>query len=624
MVLVFGLYGSSLNNDYNIDDDLVTGNNSIVSKGVSAIPEIFTSPYRTGRDFSYGYRPVAKSLFAVEYEIFGKNPFVGHLVNLLLYAFSCILLFNVLILLFNKYSSLFSFFVVLVFLVHPLHTEVVLSLKNREDILSTLFSLLSLLLFVRYTYSKRIINIVFAVFCFILAYLSKESALVFAAIIPLSLYYFTDFKFSKSVLYFVLLFVLIFIVRKYVSMALPDNKVSLFVENPLFEKNNFIERFPTSMSSLLYYLKLMFVPFPLRFYYGYNMLPVVDIKDFVVLVSILVHIIMIIFALKGLKKKTVLSYSIFFYLISISMFSNILVPVNGIIAERLAYVATIGFSIFVVYLVFRLLGVDCCNMHIKNKKEQYAVFVFLFFLIPFSVISVQRVPVWKNNYTLVENDIKYLENSFVANELYARQLLFRQENPENVKQNIGLIKKHYDKCIDLYPDFYRVWNNLGFIESVVYRNYDKAVLYFNRALELKPKYPEALFQLGFVYEMKKDYIKAVEYYEKAVEIDTAYVEALSKLANWNNKTGNYKKAFEFNIKILHINPRSDVPFINTGNYFYLKSDFDNAIKFWKIAVRQNPDNYRLILNIANLYKSKGDFGNANIYYNKAQRIKRKK
>jgi len=48
-LIVFGfafiLYLNSIPNDYNLDDNLVTINHRLTSRGISAIPAIFTSHY---------------------------------------------------------------------------------------------------------------------------------------------------------------------------------------------------------------------------------------------------------------------------------------------------------------------------------------------------------------------------------------------------------------------------------------------------------------------------------------------------------------------------------------------------------------------------------------------------
>ena len=103
LILVFIIYGNTLKNKYALDDEYITvtnfpvkgkekeyiPNHTLVSKGISAIPKIWQSRYAHDSEGAFDYRPVAATTFAIEYSIFGQNPFVSHLINLLLY-FICV------------------------------------------------------------------------------------------------------------------------------------------------------------------------------------------------------------------------------------------------------------------------------------------------------------------------------------------------------------------------------------------------------------------------------------------------------------------------------------------------------------------------------------------------------
>src|SRR4051812_28179847 len=141
----FLLYFNSVFNDYNMDDELVTQNHRLTSKGISAIPEIFSSPYYEDKSgYRYEYRPMVLVTFAIEHSLFGDHAGVSHFINVLLYSLLCCLLFRVLRKLFKNYNILFPLLITLLFAAHPVHTEVVASIKNRDEILSLLFGLLSL------------------------------------------------------------------------------------------------------------------------------------------------------------------------------------------------------------------------------------------------------------------------------------------------------------------------------------------------------------------------------------------------------------------------------------------------------------------------------------------------
>lgn len=192
----FALYSNSLFNGYNMDDELVTRNHRLTSKGISAIPEIFTSPYyQDDMGYAYEYRPVVLASFAIEHSLFGDNPFVSHLINLILYALCCVLLFKVLQAISVSFTPLLSFSVTLLFAAHTSHTEVVDSIKNRDEILGLIFCLYSV--FVSFkaiqTRKKKILFLLPLVFT--LALMNKITFLSFAVIIPFALLIFTEIGF---------------------------------------------------------------------------------------------------------------------------------------------------------------------------------------------------------------------------------------------------------------------------------------------------------------------------------------------------------------------------------------------------------------------------------------------
>ena len=89
IIFVFSiiLYANAIPNGYNMDDELVTINHRLTAKGISAIPEIFTTTYyKDNAGYAYEYRPMVLSSFAIEHQIFGDSALVSHFFNVLLYG----------------------------------------------------------------------------------------------------------------------------------------------------------------------------------------------------------------------------------------------------------------------------------------------------------------------------------------------------------------------------------------------------------------------------------------------------------------------------------------------------------------------------------------------------------
>lgn len=199
--LAFLVYMNGLNNGYNMDDYLVTKDHQLTSQGISSVKQIFTSPYYSDANgYSYGYRPIVHLSFAIEHDIFGQNPQAGHFINLLLFGFSVFFLFKLLNLLFGKENYLYTFLACALFAIHPIHTEVVNSLKNRDELLSFFFAVLAGIQLIKYVQKKDIISFLLATLLFLVAILSKKSVYPMVIIIPATLYLIQNISF-KHLLY---------------------------------------------------------------------------------------------------------------------------------------------------------------------------------------------------------------------------------------------------------------------------------------------------------------------------------------------------------------------------------------------------------------------------------------
>src|SRR5665213_287244 len=193
-VFALVLYAQSISFNYTLDDGTVLRENKVTKKGVQGISEIIKHGYWYGFNQSReaAYRPTSLIMFALEWQLFDDNPHVSHLINILLYSLSCWLLFLLLCRLFEKQSMLFPFVCALLYAAHPIHTEVVDSIKSRDEILCFLFGIISMLCLIRYNNTKSILALIFGAISFFLSLLSKETGIAFLIIISLTLFVFTE------------------------------------------------------------------------------------------------------------------------------------------------------------------------------------------------------------------------------------------------------------------------------------------------------------------------------------------------------------------------------------------------------------------------------------------------
>ena len=92
--------------------------------------------------------------FAANHAVNGQNVWGYHVVNLLFHLMNGILIYLVAKHIFSRFfrydlSNSFSILAAIFFIVHPVQTESVTFISNRSELLSTLFYMLALLIFVR-------------------------------------------------------------------------------------------------------------------------------------------------------------------------------------------------------------------------------------------------------------------------------------------------------------------------------------------------------------------------------------------------------------------------------------------------------------------------------------------
>jgi hypothetical protein len=130
-------------------------------------------------DFPYlhYWRPLTLFTFFIDHQLWGLNPAGYHGVNILLNALNAVLIF--LLFYFISGEVLASFFISLLFSIHPVHVETVSWVSGRTDLLSALFVFSALLFFLLFIRRKKWLYYCLAVTCFIFGLLSKENAFLF-------------------------------------------------------------------------------------------------------------------------------------------------------------------------------------------------------------------------------------------------------------------------------------------------------------------------------------------------------------------------------------------------------------------------------------------------------------
>ena len=183
-VAVFAVYSNIYGNVFLFDDDLLIRLNTYL-RSWDTFRHLLTASTTEGAHIAGGfYRPLQNLLYFFIFQIGGEQPFGFHLLNVALHAANACLGYRLALKLgLDPRAALAG---MLIWAVHPLHTEAVTYMSGTADPLFVFFGLWSLNVLMPEPSTKRIWQ---SLPLFVLALLSKETAVVFPALAVVCLYF---------------------------------------------------------------------------------------------------------------------------------------------------------------------------------------------------------------------------------------------------------------------------------------------------------------------------------------------------------------------------------------------------------------------------------------------------
>lgn len=628
----FLLYSNTLTHQYALDDRLLITENEFTKKGILGIPEILTNDAFTGffgqkKALVAGgrYRPLTQIMFAIEYQIFGLNPFIGHLVNVILYTILVLLLFHLLRKLFHfetdkKWYYSLAFISSLIFAVHPIHTEVVANIKGRDEILSLIGALVALWFSVKYVENKKIINLFWIFLLFLIGVFAKENALTFLAIIPFSLYFFyrADKKEHILVLIPLILSSTIFMIMRHNAVGgLLEGKIPAEILNNPFINVSYGTELGTVIYTWAKYLILFIFPHPLTHdYYPYQ-IEYHDITNPLVIFLIIVFLIIMIYSAIVAFRNNLVGWAVWVSLITFSVQSNLLFNIGTFMNERFLFAPSVGLSI--------LLSVPFYNIfHGRRASLQNGIkIIILVIVLAFSVKTITRNLVWENDHTLFLTDVKTSKNSIKCNvsaggssiEL-AKVAKTEQEKNRLLREALEYLKK----AQELHRQSFYAWLLSGNAYSEMSR-WQEAHAMMQNALNINPESDDARNNMLYIAQQSfiaNDYETASKAYLSLYNVDKNNDDNLILYSHSLSYLGKADTAIIILDKIIERNPENANAWARKGEILGRAmnnmSEAENALRR---SLSINPEDKSANENLGIVLAIKGNFHESLQYFHKA-------
>ncbi len=673
MLILFSLsillYSNTWKHGFALDDTMMILDNNYTKGGFQEIPKIlsqdaFAGFLGEGKNLLSGgrYRPLSQIIFNIQYQIWGENAKLWHVQNTLFFAGIMVLAFVTLLKLFKKskteWSSL-AFITTLIGLSHPLNTEVVANIKSFDLLLTSLFSLLSLYWSFQYWDTSKKGYLVASFISLLLGILSKETAITFLAVIPLSILFFRRFESTKfiSLTAILILSTSSYFLLRFSLLGIPKSvEVTELLNNP-FLHASIGEHYATILYSWWHYIQLFLFPIDLTHdYYPYTF-GLKNWADPLVIFSVLFHLSLTIWAVYQLYRtlfitqiSNFVAYGWLFYMLIFSISSNLFVGIGAFMNERFIFLASMGLSLMLAYLILAL----------AKKMMRHTLITIYLISIPlvsiFALKTIDRNKAWQDDYTLFTTDVLVSSNSAKCNvsaggKSYENAL----KTASSIKKTALLreAEKYLLQGIKIHPKYVQAYILLGnvYFEQ---NKLNQAFTAYQQSIELgeRKDAPINLRSLAIKTYQEKDYtnsLKVLSYckqflsdpiidyyiaenYLQLMQVDTAiqilnnliqdyptYDEAYNKLGEIYGRVKNDLATSEhYLIKGYEINPSNFSICENLGTLQGIRGNFEQSLFFFQksLSLMKEP-NAQIYSNIAATYSKMGKEKEAKLMMQKA-------
>uniref|UniRef100_A0A182M9X8 dolichyl-phosphate-mannose--protein mannosyltransferase n=1 Tax=Anopheles culicifacies TaxID=139723 RepID=A0A182M9X8_9DIPT len=631
-------YGGALYGTFVFDDSAAIVKNMDVRNVATPIHTLLRHDFwgnnLTDPTSHKSFRPLTVLSYQLENRLLGLNA--GHMkvVNLVLHTIVCLLVLRL-------YQTVWrdsgpfrtSFWAAFVFTVHPIHTEAVVGIVGRADLLAAIGYITIMLLYQRWLVSERRFGSVVFLVLFLLtiaSMLCKETgmtALVACGAIDLlkrinwhhvRLPVRDLFQTHRACL--VRVFILASLSLAIVTMRLwiMDFESPKFhrMDNPVGASNSTTTRILSQ--SYLYWLNffLLLCPDWLSFDWALGSVPLIESPlDSRMLLIVLFYGTVATLALrcnesKAKEIKISLALTIIPFLPACG-----LVRVGFVIAERLLYLPSVGFCYLLAVGYRRLI------------KRSVVFYIPLCFLCTMFILKTQsRAYEWTSEDLLFRSALRvcprnakvYYNIARLATDQGDRDTAFTfyrhaiELHPEYeaAHMNLGNLyremheldtaERHLRKAIEIHEPFPSAWMNLGIVQAAR-KDHQAALASYERALELKPNYANCLYNLGNLYIDKQNSSMALRYWREAIQQNPRHSKAWANILALYDNRGRTEDIIRTSALALTFLPNDTAILFTRANAFGKLGQYETAEELYRQIIAARPDHAVYRANLGVLY-----------------------
>jgi len=548
VVLAFLTYSNALRGSFVWDDELQIVKNWQI-RGLSYIPSAFGSAFWTFADPEAGahtnfYRPVQTLSYIAAFQVGGLAPWPFHLINILFHILASALVY--LICLELKIPSTAAVIGAAIFATHPVHTETVAWAAGTPDASCAVFYFLALLFWLKFMSTTQRKWQWLAAVSFLAALFSKEMAVTLPAIVLLIM--FKDGRIARDGVKKGVLDLAPLLLAGVIYVTVRLMALGFLSTTHLNIQAGVLDWITLALRVFGQYIQYAFVPYPLS---AYHLIPL-HFTDRIL--STLLYVLLIAVAgftasLLDRKFRGVGLWAIAFAVMLIPVFNFTGISLT-FFAERYLYIPSLAVSIIAALIL--------------SRSERNATLAAIGIVAAFGIYSFVRNQDWSSDEKLyasilrVQPEVAHIRNNLADIYIKAGQddlakanleaslkslasTTYLQADNEKYRAQVGLgalaarhqqyaeAKDYLNEALKINPRGDWAYLYLGGVVMEGDGNYELAMQFFRKAMDLGPVNEVARDYMGVALFNMKRYKEAVGYFQEALKINPTYKDAQAHL-----------------------------------------------------------------------------------------------
>jgi protein O-mannosyl-transferase len=601
LVLTLAVYEPVRHHDFiSLDDTAYVSENEHVTGGLTAANVWWAATGISAQ--AANWHPVTWLSHMLDVEVFGMNAGRHHAVSAVLHAVNAVVLFLLLDSMTRRAWA--SAFAAALFAVHPLHVESVAWIAERKDVLSTLFWLLTTLVYVRHVRDPRPARYAGVLALFALGLMSKPMlvTLPFTLLLldwwPLNRLE-ASAPWRRSIPLVVEKWPLFLLAAASSVMTVVAQRQGGAVTT--LETIPLAARAGNAALSCLHYLRQMLWPAGLSLYYPHpgTTVSVAGSVGALAIVGLLCYL-----GLRTARSRPHIAVGICWYLVT-------LLPVIGLVqvglqarADRYTYVPLIGPFIAIAWEGAILAGASA-------RRRAVAGVVAAAIVAALGVTARAQVDRWSDEAALWTQALDENPDNFYAHYSLGRMRL-----------KAGLVETampHLQRAIALAPWFASAHDAIGLALARQGR-LEEAIAAHQEALRLEPDSTEVRANLGLAYERHGDVAGAIARYREALRRDPGRPTLHISLGHALGSLGDFDGAVAEVREALRLQPDSAAAHAYLGQVLAQKGQPDDAMAELRLALAREPSREDAHALLGRLLLERGQVDEAIVHLGDAVRL----